>query len=300
MIPWKWTEKSYEKAEQLLRGALDMHTHCAPSIFARRADDRRTAEEAGAAGMEAVVIKSHEGDTAPRAQSLNKESDLPVVYGGVVLNHFVGGINPAAVEISIRLDGRFVWMPTVSAARHVAFHREKAFLGRSFRHGAGSGIRLVADDGGILPELFDIFSLVSEAGAVLCTGHVSPEEVLAAARKFLGGGYKGSFIYTHPDLSINKAPLTVQKEVAALGGYIEKCTIASHQEWGGVKIAEFVHSVREIGVERCFFSTDAGGPDRPSSPETLRAFLAACLDAGLSEAEIRTLVSDVPRRILFR
>lgn len=300
MLPWKPTPESLETAKLLLNGAYDMHIHSGPSIFARRADDRQAAEESTAAGMAALVIKAHEADTAARAQNLSNDPSLLKVYGGVVLNHFVGGINPAAVEVSLRLGGRFVWLPTVSSAQHVSFHAEKQFLGCAFKHDAGKGIRLIDESGEIIPELYDIFSLVSDAEAVLCTGHISNAEVLAIAKAFLKGSYKGHFVYTHPDISINRATVEIQKEVAELGGYIEKCTLGGHLNWGAVSVEQFIDSARKIGVERCFFSTDAGGPDRPSSPETLQTFLAAALDAGLREDEIKTTILDVPEKLLGR
>ena len=298
MLPWKPTLESLETAKSLLNGAYDMHVHSAPSIFARRADDRQAAEESTAARMAALVIKAHEGDTAARAQNLSNDPSLLKVYGGVVLNHFVGGINPAAVEMSLRLGGRFVWLPTVSAAQHVSFHSEREFLGRSFRHGAGKGIYLIKENGDILPELYEIFQLLSDAEGTLCTGHISNKEALAVARAFSKGSYKGHLVYTHPDVSINQATVEVQKKVAELGGYIEKCTIGSDLSWGGVSVEEFIDSTRKIGVERCFFSTDAGGPDRPSSPETLQTFLASALDAGFHENEVKTTIQDVPQKLL--
>ena len=171
-------------------------------------------------------------------------------------------------------------------------------MSRSFKHGAGSGIKVIQENGDVIPELYDIFTLVSEAEAMLCTGHISNGEVLAVARAFFKGSYKGHFVYTHPDININQAPLEVQQEVAGLGGYVEKLTLAGHSQWGGVTVEQFIDSVRKIGPDRCFFATDAGGPDRPSSPETLQTFLAAALDAGLSETEIKTTIVDVPKILL--
>lgn len=291
--------RSLEKASELLVGAVDMHIHPGPSVFARRADDRQAAAEAGQAGMRALVLKSHEGDTVARALNLRTDPALPRALGGVVLNHFVGGLNPDAVEASLRLGGRFVWLPTLSAARHVQFYASQPspFLGRRFRCDVRPGIRLTRENGNLAETLPDIFDLVSEAGAVLCTGHASAEEVLSVARGFRDSERKGFFVYTHPDISINQAPVSLQKAVADMGGYIEKCTLAGNPNWGGMPVAQFIASAREIGVDRCFFSTDAGGPDRPSSPETLRRFLAQALDAGMTEAEIRTMVVDVPVRI---
>ena len=293
------SEYHFQKAGELLAGAADMHTHSAPCVFPRRADDRQTAEEAGRFGMTAVVLKSHEGDTAARAAILRSESGIARAFGGIVLNHFIGGLNPAAVEVSLRLDGRFVWFPTVSAAQHVDFFKgKKSFLGGSFKHGPGEGISLIREDGGIEPEIYDILDLVSEAGAVMCTGHVSFHEALAVARAHRDRKGSGHFVFTHPDLSINQAPLEAQIQVAEWGGYIEKCTLACHPGWGNTPLESFIRSIREIGAERCFLSTDAGGPDRPSSPETLQTFLAGALEASLTEQEIHTMLVEVPSRLL--
>jgi hypothetical protein len=291
-------ETYHRKAEELLVGAIDMHIHSAPSVFARRADDRQTLAEAAAAGMKAVVLKSHEGDTVARVSALGADPKLAAAFGGVALNHFVGGLNPAAAEISLRLGGKVVWLPTVSAAQHVEFHKEKPFLGRSFKHGAGAGISLIDGWGRLVPSIQDIFDLVSDAGAIVCTGHTSPQEVLAAAKAYGSRRRKGVFVYTHPDLNINRAPLQVQRQVVQEGGYIEKCVLACHPDWGAMPVEEFIRTIREIGAERCFLSTDAGGPERPSSPETLRTFMAAALESGLTEREIRTMLVEVPARLL--
>jgi hypothetical protein len=296
--PKNYSQK--EIAQELLRGAVDMHVHSAPSVFPRRADDKKVAFEAAEAGMVAVVLKSHEGDTAARANLLGADPSLAKAFGGVVLNNPVGGINPAAVEVSLKLEGRFVWLPTISAHHHMTYYNKagRTFLGSSFKHCGGNGIRVIKENGQLVPAMSDIFDLVSESGAVLCTGHISPEEVLAVADGFLHCQHGGHFVYTHPDLSINRASLDVQLEVARKGGYIEKCILALHKEWGNVSIEKFIHGIKIIGPEYCFLSTDAGGPDRPSSPETLRDFIAQALDAGLTEKEVRKLIIAVPYKLL--
>jgi len=88
------------RCHELLRGAIDLHTHSAPSFFDRLLDDVELAEQARAAGMRAVLYKAHEQDTTGWAA----RRAVPGIqaFGGVVLNHAVGGLNPAAVDASIR------------------------------------------------------------------------------------------------------------------------------------------------------------------------------------------------------
>src|SRR3546814_5522009 len=54
------------------------------------------------------------------------------LLSGVALNNSVGGINRYAVDHSIKLGGRIVWMPTFSAANHIEQHRRDAHFDEKF------------------------------------------------------------------------------------------------------------------------------------------------------------------------
>ena len=288
-------------AQQLLHGAFDLHTHTGPSLFPRRADDVQAVREVTAAGMAGLGIKAHEGDTAARAGLLNAAQTGCRVYGGVVLNHYVGGINPAAVETSLKLGGRLVWLPTLSSRQHVEFYARQGirFLGGKFRQDAGEGVAVLTEAGTIVPALGEVLELIDAYGAVLSTGHVSAGEGLAVAREYRRRRMAGQLVMGHPDLIINQATLAEQQEFADCGGWIEKCTLALHGEWGKMPVEEFVAGIRAIGVERCFLTTDAGGPDRGSSPDTLRRFVALALEQKLlSEQELQLLLVENPQRVV--
>ena len=57
--------------------------------------------------MKAVVLKNHFGSTAARAVLVNKIVPQIEVFGGIVLNHSVGGINPQAVVAMHRIGGKY-------------------------------------------------------------------------------------------------------------------------------------------------------------------------------------------------
>ncbi len=40
------------------------------------------------------------------------------VYGGIVLNLNVGGINPAAVDVALKMGAVEVWMPPIHSLAH--------------------------------------------------------------------------------------------------------------------------------------------------------------------------------------
>ena len=97
---------------ELLHDAIDIHIHTAPDIFERNVTAESAAADAMAAGMGAIVVKSHSTDTAARAETASLAIGFPV-YGGVALNYPVGGINHHAVIETARQGGKIVWMPTI-------------------------------------------------------------------------------------------------------------------------------------------------------------------------------------------
>ncbi|MDP9135245.1 MAG: DUF6282 family protein, partial [Actinomycetota bacterium] len=107
--------------EGLLDGAWDIHVHAAPSHFARWGDAWDLAEACKGAGMRGFVLKCHHGSSVEAAHLLSRKFPELSVFGGVVLNQFVGGLNPIAVESYLALGARIVWLPTI----HGSFHADR-------------------------------------------------------------------------------------------------------------------------------------------------------------------------------
>ena len=111
-----------------IAGLMDTHVHAAPDVFGRSLDDEEVASLYKDRGLEALVLKNHVVPTADRAWFARKHVAGLKVFGGVVLNSPVGGINPDAVNWMWRMQGGFgrvVWFPTFDADNHV-----KHFAGR--------------------------------------------------------------------------------------------------------------------------------------------------------------------------
>ena len=103
-------------------GVIDMHVHSHPDVFGRNMDDIDVARIAQAKGMRGIVLKNHVATTADRAALTMKVVPGIEVFGGIVLNKAVGGINPDAVEWMHRMyggRGKIVWLPTFDADKHV-------------------------------------------------------------------------------------------------------------------------------------------------------------------------------------
>ena len=82
-------------------GAYDLHVHSAPDLFPRVADDVAMVTDAARHGFAGVVMKNHFESTASRAALAARVAGGTKVYGGIVLNRYVGGVNPHAVEAAL-------------------------------------------------------------------------------------------------------------------------------------------------------------------------------------------------------
>ena len=103
---------------QTLDGVIDFHAHSDPDSVPRSIDAIDLARLAKSRGMRRLVLKNHWESTASVAYLVSKEVPGIEVFGGIVLNLPVGGLNPAAVERMTMVKGgwgRVVWMPTYDA-----------------------------------------------------------------------------------------------------------------------------------------------------------------------------------------
>lgn len=285
----------------LLRGAIDLHTHSAPSLFARLLDDIGLAEQARAAGMRAVLYKAHEQDTTGRAALVRKAVPGIEAFGGVVLNHIAGGLNPHAVDAAIKLGARMVWMPTFSAQRHLDYYGGSHY-GGAMRPKAGPrpverGLTVLGDRGELRPEVGEILGLIAEADICLSTGHLGLDEIRVLVPAARRAGVK-KLLITHPDLSLSGIPPEAQKALADEGAIIEKDVNTLTPPWTSIGLEALIKSIREIGPARCVLATDYGQLHSPAPVEGLRIFIQLCLEQGLSPEEIRSMVAVNPARLL--
>src|SRR4029079_3342502 len=104
-------------------GLVDTHYHVGPELIVRRYDVKTLADKAVPFGA-TLVLKNHTYPTTPLA-SLARGHFGASFLGGVVLNNYVGGLNPQAVQ-GAHSGNRsnvsdptpdpmpiVVWMPTV-------------------------------------------------------------------------------------------------------------------------------------------------------------------------------------------
>ena len=112
--------------QDLMKGVIDMHVHTNPDLRLRAYDDFELMEAAIRVGARAIVIKTHQGTTMDRAYLCNRHNEIVhgktnnfTMFGSITLNKVVGGINPKAVDVALRLGAKVVWLPTQSAKNHM-------------------------------------------------------------------------------------------------------------------------------------------------------------------------------------
>lgn len=284
----------------LLRGAVELHCHSSPSVFARRQTDWELVADIQAAGMAGALIKSHESSTADRTALIRAREPGLGIYGGLVCNHFTGGLSATAVDAAIRLGAKCIWMPTISSQAHYDHFAKadtKLFQSDEPLSQPGTGLRVTDDEGQLFPEVRRIVELIARADIILATGHLSPTEVRILTDEAFRQGV-GKVLIQHPDMGITPVPLDMQIELAGKGAYIEKCYLACSEDFRDLSVAQMVDTMRQIGVGSCVMVTDHGQAHNPPPVRALSDFIGEVRAEGVSERDVTTMVASTPRQLL--
>jgi hypothetical protein len=263
-----------------------MHLHFAPDPFReRKASALSIARQAAEAGMRGVVLKSHHYLTTPLCTNLNELGLGVELFGSLVLNLAVGGLNPHAVSVAALMGTRVVWMPTFDSVVDAPKRGE-------------AGVMIAGQDGRLLPETEHILDTIKEHDMLLCTGHIAEGEVFALVYRAIEMGIR--VVVTHPLTTVAGTPLSLdqQKGLADRGAYIEHCYIACthpEQQLHPMRIAE---AVRAVGAERCILDTDFGQDYNPVPVEGMRMMVAALKECGLDDRELELAIKVNPARLL--
>lgn len=269
-----------------LRGAIDLHVHSSPDIDRRRFDDIELAREAARAGMTAVLIKSHQNSTVERACLVSKIVPEIRVFGGLVLNQTVGGLNPAAVHLALKLDARQIWMPTRDALNH-----------RRHFHQPG-GLSVFDENGELSAAVNEILGAMARSECILGTGHLSQEETFALVERASRVGVRRILI-THPEWGPTFYSCAMQRRLADFPGVIfERCFVSTTHRCGFVPFETIEEAIGEVGVERTVLSTDLGQPDTPPPVEGLRLYAERLRASGFSADDLRQMTQVNPAMLL--
>jgi hypothetical protein len=278
---------------------IDMHVHSHPDVFGRNMDDIDVAQLAKARGMRGILLKNHVSETASRASLVMKVVPGIEVFGGIVLNKAVGGINPDAVEWMHRVyggRGRVVWLPTFESDKHVKTFGKPDAVGLT-----------VAPNGQVSPQMEAVLKIIARENLLLATGHVHPEEVIAVTRRARELGVK-NILVTHGLTSVPGLTMAQAKQVADMGAVIEVCflqfmagpnaPLAFLTHWTQINAKHVALAVKEIGSKSLVISSDLGQSANMTHPDGLEVAIASMKAAGISDADIDVMMRKNPARLL--
>jgi uncharacterized protein DUF6282 len=282
----------------IMKGAIDIHVHGYPEALVDTGWDFAEICRADYdAGMRAICCKSHHLDTAPMAYFVQQimdryakdtgRTDRFRVFGGVVLNYSVGGLNPVAVKTSLKLGGKCVWLPSHDAAHH------RQVLGEP------GGIEILTRDGDLRPEMYQIFELVAEYGAILDTCHLGTRERFVVIEEARKAGVERVLI-THPQFSVNRASPEQQAEMGRLGAYVGLYMYGTvpHFNNPGCDREEMLEVIGKVGPQSLVLSTDHGSMLLPPPVEGMKLYIRLLLALGVDREDIETMVKHNPAWLL--
>lgn len=285
---------------KLLVDAIDMHAHTHPALFNRPIDDADLAGHATEYGMRGVVLKDHDSLTTGRAYHVGRMFRNLQLFGGVVLNRSVGGINPWVVQAALHYGAKVIWMPSNHSKYHSEYFDTPDYpqLGRKQPQLQGPGVTVFDEQGQLKPEVGTICDLVAEADACLATGHLSLEETKALQAEATKRGVR-KFLVTHANWALTRYELDVQRELIANGAYLEYVAVScvSPIFWEQ-KPDELAAWVEELGGDRLVLSSDLGQASAAPHPEGMRMLVSSMLDIGADYDELAKMTKANPAHLL--
>ena len=285
-----------------VEGAIDIHVHTGPSLFSRIADDIDIARHSRSVNLGGFVPKCHYESTVSRALYASKVVPGIHVLGGIVLNYFVGGINPSAAEATLRQGGKIVWMPTMDSAGHAAAYGGARTYGRKSmemepEHQAIKGISILSEDGNLTEETKEVVKLVKEYDCILGTCHLSKEEIGKLFQFSKDVGLK-KFLINHAFFKVPKFTLDELKPYVREGAFVEFCYATIDPMNAIVSLDTVAHALGELGPNQCVIASDSGQPFRPMPAESFRIFGQMLHEKGVPIEDLRILMMENPKKLL--
>jgi len=292
-----------EVVARVLKGSVDLHVHPAPSPLPRRVDAVEAAQAAESIGMRAIVVKSHHHSTVTDVLALGRDlNGLPVkVYGGIALNSAVGGLNPYAVDLALKLGGRIVWFPTIGSPQHIAHHAahpDLKFPKLAVHVREERPIDVLDENGELRPEVHDIIGLIKEHDVILASGHMAPDRILAVFEAAHAAGVR-RLLVNHPNFVV-EATHEQGRRFVELGAVIEHslCMYDDRSSFYNWDIDVLLGWIGAVGADRSTLGSDLGQMKNPLPSEAFTNIVGQLLDAGLGEADVEAMVRRNPARLL--
>ena len=294
----------WDVVNSIIDGAYDLHIHAGPDIVPRQNDILEVVQEANSCGMRGLGFKDHNTTTADRVSILKSIMDIQTnLIGGIVLNYAVGGLNPEAVEKSLRLGAKIIWMPSMDSKMtvyKVHITNETPWLLPHVKiTDPKDGLSVLEnwpDGKKLLPEVVDILHLIKKYDAILDTCHLSAHESKILIDEAINLNIE-KIIVTHPNCSVNYMTLDEQKELAKKKVLFSYAFLPCMPMFDRQHPKEIVSMMKSVGYDRCILFSDFGQPMNPSPVEGYKMFVASLLASGVSENDVKKAACINPKQL---
>ncbi len=288
--------------KELLEGICELHVHCSPDLFRRPFDEISFAKNASSVGYRAVLSKCHFAVNADRAQLVRQVVPGIGFFGGVVLNHNVGGLNAEAVRAAIGFGAKEIWMPTLHAENHIKIMGAPVYPTKAWEKqvdlGNPRGISILDKEGDLKPEVYEILDLIASADIILGTSHISREEVFALIKAAKRAGVN-KMLVTHAGYRVTPWSIEDQMLMADIGAHIEYSVQSIIDVFDRcISSCEIAEAIKKIGADRCVMVTDLGQIANPHPIEGMRQFVYMMIANGITRQDIEKMTKDNPSKLL--
>jgi hypothetical protein len=291
-----------EAQAQLTAGMIDFHVHTAPDNFDRVVSAVDAARGARERGLKAIVLKGGAFETVTRAAEANAAVPGIKVFGGLVMNHPSGGVNPAAVEAMANFRGsgaekigRVVWLPSINSRNH---HQRFKIAAPPVE---------VFDGTKLLPAMQEVLKLCGKHDLVLETCHLSPQEALALIREAKAAGVQ-KIVCTHADYDPINMTIDEQREAARLGAFIEhayigvflgpQSSVPRFQAWRGASVEQMAAAIKAVGAQSSILASDMGAAPLEAPVNGFVAFVKRLGELGVSDGDLDRMTRANPSALL--
>jgi hypothetical protein len=280
-------------------GVVDLYVHALPDPIERSEDDVQVARRLQAAGFRAALHRHHFQSTAAQCRLARQVTGFDL-YGAIVCNTGVGGVNPAAVEMALDAGARWVGLPTLSAAHH---QRTVGHVPDAAQRGVdrAAGMEVMVDDSGALrDDVRTVIELADEHNVAVGLGYPSYAECLAVVSA--GGRADLPFVLTNPAWTMRLTPDEVT-DLLALGNCVLEITCyslyrAAARDGDGRTFSGLARLARIAGSDRLVLSSDSGIASAPPAPELIDWAVRFLLRYGVAEQSVRRMVTSTPAALL--
>ena len=274
-----------ERMWNLLRGSYDVHQHSGPSSTTHRLLDELDCAIHGCyMGQGGIVFKNHDSPSTRSVKIVQKVVDQWAeehnkkkieLFGGVVLNYSVGGLNPEAVISAYRLGGKYVWLPNLDANHH------RKTVGLS----EGQGIDVIDENDKVVPKMKEILALIAETDMVLGLCHQSTRERLIVVREAVKMGVQRIEV-NHVNFAMVWLTPEQCKMFADLGAYIGIYAMEQGVDYTWDEVMEMY---KAVGPERIVFGSDCGHIENPYPLDGMRRLILGFLYRGVPDDQVKMM-----------